>query len=128
MNLIPRRYFLDDIFDDMEIKTTSNMKCDIYEKDGNYFIEMDVPGFKKEDIDVDIDKGYLTISAKHEENIDEENKNYIRKERTYGSFSRQFYIGNVAEEQVKAEFNNGTLKVVVPKEEEKETKRRIEID
>lgn len=128
MNLIPRRYFLDDIFDDMEIKTTSNMKCDIYEKDGNYFIEMDVPGFKKEDIDVDIDKGYLTISAKHEENIDEENKNYIRKERTYGSFSRQFYIGNVAEEQVKAEFNNGTLKVVVPKEEEKETKKRIEID
>jgi len=128
MNLIPRRYFLDDFFDDMEIKTTSNMKCDIYEKDGNYFIEMDVPGFKKEDIDVDIDKGYLTISAKHEENIDEENKNYIRKERTYGSFSRQFYIGNVAEEQVKAEFNNGTLKVVVPKEEEKETKRRIEID
>lgn len=128
MNLIPRRYFLDDIFDDMEIKTTSNMKCDIYEKDGNYFIEMDVPGFKKEDIDVDIDKGYLTISAKHEENIDEENKNYIRKERTYGSFSRQFYIGNVVEEQVKAEFNNGTLKIVVPKEEEKETKRRIEID
>ena len=128
MNLIPRRYFLDDFFDDMEIKTTSNMKCDIYEKDGNYFIEMDVPGFKKEDIDVDIDKGYLTISAKHEENIDEENKNYIRKERTYGSFSRQFYIGNVAEEQVKAEFNNGTLKIVVPKEEEKETKRRIEID
>ena len=128
MNLIPRRYFLDDIFDDFEAKTTSNMKCDIYEKDGNYFIEMDVPGFKKEDIDVDIDKGYLTISAKHEENIDEENKNYIRKERTYGSFSRQFYIGNVAEEQVKAEFNNGTLKVVVPKEEEKETKRRIEID
>lgn len=128
MNLIPRRYFLDDIFDDFEVKTTSNMKCDIYEKDGNYFIEMDVPGFKKEDIDVDIDKGYLTISAKHEENIDEENKNYIRKERTYGSFSRQFYIGNVAEEQVKAEFNNGTLKVVVPKEEEKETKRRIEID
>ena len=128
MNLIPRRYFLDDFFDDMEIKTTSNMKCDIYEKDGNYFIEMDVPGFKKEDIDVDIDKGYLTISAKHEENIDEENKNYIRKERTYGSFSRQFYIGNVVEEQVKAEFNNGTLKIVVPKEEEKETKRRIEID
>lgn len=128
MNLIPRRYFLDDIFDDFEVKTTSNMKCDIYEKDGNYFIEIDVPGFKKEDIDVDIDKGYLTISAKHEENIDEENKNYIRKERTYGSFSRQFYIGNVAEEQVKAEFNNGTLKVVVPKEEEKETKKRIEID
>jgi len=128
MNLIPRRYFLDDIFDDFEVKTASNMKCDIYEKDGNYFIEMDVPGFKKEDIDVDIDKGYLTISAKHEENIDEENKNYIRKERTYGSFSRQFYIGNVAEEQVKAEFNNGTLKIVVPKEEEKETKRRIEID
>lgn len=128
MNLIPRRYFLDDFFDDMEVKTTSNMKCDIYEKEGNYFIEMDVPGFKKEDIDVDIDKGYLTISAKHEESFDDEGKNYIRKERTYGSFSRQFYVGNVDEETVKAEFNNGTLKVVVPKEEEKETKRRIEID
>lgn len=128
MNLIPRRYFLDDFFDDFDVKTTTNMKCDIYEKDGNYFIEMDIPGFKKEDIDVSCDKGYLTINAKHEESSDDEGKNYIRKERSYGSFSRQFYIGDVSQEQIKAEFSNGILKVVVPKQEEVNTKKKIEID
>lgn len=126
MNLIPRRYFLDDFFDDMDVKTT-NMKCDIYENKGNYFIEMDIPGFNKEDISIDCDKGYLTISANHEEQTEDEEKNYIRRERTYGSFSRQFYIGNVQEEQIKAELNNGTLKIVVPKEEI-DTKKRIEIN
>ncbi len=128
MDLIPRRYFLDDFFDDFDVKTTANMKCDIYEKDGNYFIEMDIPGFNKEDIDVSCDKGYLTVTAKHEESSDDEGKNYIRKERSYGSVSRQFYIGDVSEEQIKAEFSNGILKVVVPKQEEINTKKKIEID
>lgn len=128
MNLIPRKYFLDDLFDDFDIKNTTNMKCDIYEKEGNYYIEMDIPGFKKEDITIDCDKGYLTISATHEENDEDEGKNYIKRERSYGSYQRQFYIGNVSEDLIKAEFNNGILKIVVPKEEEVSTKKKIEID
>lgn len=130
MNLVPRKFFLDDLFDDFEpeIKSISPMKCDIYEKENSYCIEMDMPGFDKKDIDLDIDNGYLTITATKENNIDEENKKYIRKERTYGKYQRQFYMGEVNEDEIKAEFENGILKVVVPKKEEINTKKKIEID
>lgn len=128
MNLVPRKFFLDDFFDDLPEVKNVNMKCDIYEKDDKYFLEMDIPGIKKENINIDCENGYLTISATHEETSDDEGKNYIRKERYYGSFERQFYIGEVDEDSIKAEFNNGILKVVVPKKEEINTKKKIEID
>ncbi len=128
MNLVPRKFFLDDFFDDFEPKTYSNMKCDIYEKENNYFIEMDIPGFDKKDINIDFDNGYLTITASKENTVDEEEKNYIRKERSYGKYQRQFYMGDIDEEQITAEFNNGILKVVAPKKEEISTKKKIEIE
>lgn len=129
MNLVPRRFFLDDFFDDFdkELKI-NNMKCDIYEEDDNYVIEMDIPGIDKQNIDIDVDKGYLTISVKKEESNDSETKNYIRRERSFGSYQRQFYIGDVQEELIKAEFNNGILKINVPKKEEINTKKKIEIE
>lgn len=129
MNLVPKRIFLDDFFNDFlpNVKET-NMKCDIYEKDNKYYIEMDLPGFDKKDINIDVDNEYLTITAAKEQNNNEENKNYIRKERTYSKTSRSFYIGNVNNDEVKAEFKNGILKVIVPKKEEKITKRNIEIE
>lgn len=128
MNLMPRKFFLDDFFDDLEPARTNSMKCDIYEKDDKYFLEMDVPGFDKKDINISLDKGYLTVEASHEENDDESDKNYIRKERSSVKTSRQFYLGEVDEANIKAEFNNGILKVVVPKKEEIETKKKIEIE
>lgn len=128
MNLVPRKFFLDDFFDDLEPRTYGNMKCDIYEKENNYVIEMDIPGFDKKDIDIDFDNGYLTISASKENSVDEEDKNYIRKERSYGKYQRQFYMGDIEEEQIKAEFNNGILKVIAPKKEEIITKKKIEIE
>ena len=95
MNLVPRKFFLDDFFDDFEpTYRNMNMKCDIYEKDGKYFLEMDVPGCNKEDINIDCENGYLTVSIEHEEKEDEEDKNYIRKERVYGKSERKFYIGS----------------------------------
>ena len=97
-------------------------------KEGNYYIEMDLPGFNKKDITIDVDNEYLTITASKEEHEDEENKNYIRKERSYSKTSRSFYIGGATEENVKAEFKDGILKVVVPKIEEKKTKKTIEIE
>ncbi len=127
MNLIPsRKFFLDDFFDDLE-PVRNNMKCDIYEKDDKYFIEMDIPGFDKKDININLDNGYLIVSASHEESIDDEGKNYIRKERSSYKNSREFYLGDVDEQNIEAEFNNGILKIVVPKKEEIDTKKKIEI-
>ena len=127
MNIIPRNYFLNDMFDDFE-KTTNNMKCDIYEKDGDYHIEMDIPGFDKNEITIDCENGYLTITANKEKVEKDETKKYIRRERNFGSYKRQFYLGDINEDEIKAEFNNGILKVFVPKKEIIDTKKKIEID
>ena len=129
MNLIPRKYYLDDIFDNfLSVPEESNMKCDIYEKDGVYHIEMDIPGFNKKDIKVECDKGYLTITAQKEEKEEEhKDKNYIRRERRYGTYKREFYLGELDSEKINAEFKDGVLTVTVPKKEEVETKTVIEI-
>ena len=128
MSLVPRSFFLDDFFDDFGKVKVQDMKCDIYEENNSYVVEMDVPGFNKDEIDIDVEKGYLTISASHNEEKDEENKNYIRKERVYGSTKRQFYVGDVDEDSIKASFDRGVLKVVVPKKEEISNKKKIEIE
>ena len=128
MNLIPRNFFLDDFFDDFGKVKTNNFKCDIYEEGNNYVVEMDTPGYNKDEIDIHVEKGYLTISASHNEEKAEESKNYIRKERIYGSTSRQFYVGDVDEDSIKASFTDGVLKVIVPKKEEISTKKKIEIE
>ena len=104
-----------------------DMKCDIYEKKGNVHIELEVPGFNKNDIKIDVEDGILTVAAhKHEEKEDKE-KNYYRKERIYGSYKRQFTVGNIKENEINAKFNNGVLEISFPKEEKKETKKFIEI-
>ena len=127
MNLIPRSFFLDDFFDN-DFRKVNDLKCDIYEEGDNYIVEMDTPGYNKEEINIDVEKGYLTITAEKNFETNDEGKNYIRKERRYGSTSRQFYVGDIDESSIKASFNDGVLKVVVPKKEEIETKRKIEID
>lgn len=127
--MLPSRIFFDNFLDDFEDnKFKKMMKCDIYEKDGNYCIEMDLPGYDKKDIDINFDNKYLTITASKEEEEKDEEKNYIRRERSYGSYKRQFFLGDINEEEIKAEFNNGILKVVVPKKEVVDTKKKIEID
>ncbi len=129
MNLIPKKYYLDDIFDNfLSVPEESNMKCDIYEKDGVYHIEMDIPGFDKKDIKVECDKGYLTITAQKEEKEEEhKDKNYIRRERRYGTYKREFYLGELDNTKINAEFKDGVLTVTVPKKEEIETKTVIEV-
>lgn len=130
MNLIPRKYYLDDFFDNfLTVPEESNMKCDIYEKEGNYYIEMDIPGFDKKDIKVECNKGYLTITAEKEQKEEEENeeKKYIRRERVYGKYKREFYLGDVQMENIDAEFKDGILKIMVPRKEEVSSKTSIEI-
>ena len=108
-----RKYYLDSIFDDFMggNENLDVMKCDIYEKDGAYHIEADIPGFKKEEVSVECEDGYITISAeKNSETEDsDEDKRYIKRERFYGKTTRKFYVGDVDNEKIKAEFKDGIL-------------------
>ena len=130
MSLLPEKFYLDDFFDDfvpMPKMPKNEMKCDIYEKGGRVHIELDVPGFNKEDVKVDLDDGILTIAATKHEDKEEKEKNYYRKERLFGSFKRQFNVGNVKENEIDAKFYNGVLKISFPKEEQKQSKKFIDI-
>ena len=128
MSLLPGRLYLDDFFDDfVPDNKMMNMNCDIYEKEGKYNVVIDIPGFDKKDINIDVENGYLTVKASRREENNEKDKHYIKRERVYGSFKRQFYIGDVNHEDIKAEFKDGTLTIIVPKAEENNSKKTIEI-
>ncbi len=130
MNLIPRGFYLDDIFDDFAVSKHNEMKCDIYEKDNKYHIEMDIPGFDKNDINIECNNGYVTITAekKTENNEEDEDKKFIRRERSYGKVQRSFNFGDIDEENIKAEFKDGTLKLCIPKITADKNKKVIQID
>lgn len=95
------------------------MSTDIKQKDDGYELEMDLPGFKKEDIQISLEDGYLTISAaKGLDENSEEKPHYIRRERYVGTCSRSFYVGQtITQDQIRAEFHHGILKLFVPKED-----------
>lgn len=126
MLLANRHYNLfDDMFNDpffsrpFENASSQIMKTDIHEKDGNYLIEMELPGYAKEDIKADLKDGYLTISAVKNETKEEKDAkgNCIRKERYTGSCNRSFYVGEqVTQDDIKAAFTDGILKLQVPKD------------
>ena len=104
-------------------KHASNMmKTDVHEHDNAYEMDIDLPGFKKEEIDLSLDNGYLIVSAA--KGIDKESKDnkgkLIRQERYSGSMQRSFYIGdNVTEDEIKARFENGVLRLNIPKKDAK---------
>ncbi len=139
MNMLPRIYrksLFDDFFD-APFNTGSAsglMKTDVKATDAGYELEIDVPGIDKENISVQLENGYVTVTAKTEKKNDEgkENGHYIRRERFYGTYSRSFYVGeDVNEEDVKAKYENGTLKLFVPDKEKQpkdETKKIISIE
>ena len=127
--MLPRKMFLDDMFDTFLESDNAKMKCDIYEANNAYNLEMDVPGFEKSDINIEYNKGTLTITAeKRDEKEEKDDKKYIRRERFYGKLSRSFYLGDIEEENIKAEFKDGTLKVIAPKKDENISKKVINID
>ena len=109
------------------------MKTDVKETDNAYELDIDLPGFKKDEVTAKLENGYLTISATKGMNKDEENKEgkYIRRERYAGAMSRSFYIGeNVQQEDIHAKFEDGILKLTVPKENPKKVgeKKYISIE
>ena len=120
-------------YDDKALKDTEKklygrkanhvMKTDIRELSNGYELMVDLPGFTKDEIKASLENGYLTISAEKGLDKDEQEKEtgrYIRKERYAGACSRSFYVGEeVKQEEIKAKFEDGTLKLFVPKQEEK---------
>lgn len=126
--MVPRKFYLDSIFDDLAKRESNIMKCDIYEKDNIYYIEAEIPGYQKPEIKIECDNGYLTIKAEKSEETTNEEINYIKRERFYGSVQREFYVGKVDSDNIKAEFTNGMLKIIVPKENKEKNKKIIEID
>lgn len=123
--------FMDDFFEDFArpwkpavrtMPTTGVMKTDIKEKEDHFELQIDLPGYKKEDVKAELKDGYMTISAETKKENDEKNEDgrYLRRERYYGSCSRSFYVGeDVTENDIKAKFENGILSVTVPKVEAK---------
>ena len=141
--------FSDDLFDEMMDdvedeffgehnplygkKAKNMMKTDVKETDKGYEVDVDLPGFKKDELHLELDNGYLIISAEKSLDKDEENKKgkYIRKERYVGSLRRSFYVGDdITEEDIKAKYENGILKLSVPKKDQKsrENKNCIAIE
>lgn len=109
------------------------MKTDIREHETGYELDVDLPGFKKDEISVDLENGYLTISAAKGLDKDEEDKKgkYIRKERYAGAMQRSFYVGDaITHEDIKAKFENGILSLTIPKKDAKavEAKKSIAIE
>ena len=125
--MIPRRNgngldFWDEVLPDSFFteKETKIMKTDLKEKDGKYLLEIDVPGYDKEDIKIELHDGYLTVSAEKNEEKEDKHAKYLKRERFTGMCSRSYYVGeNVTENEIKAKFKNGTLTIEIPKKEEK---------
>ena len=140
MMMLPRKRSDFNLWDQMfsdpfftEERENKFMKTDIKEKKDKYIIDMDLPGYEKENIKIEINNGYLIVNAKtsHHEDEKEEGK-YVRKERFVGECTRSIYVGKeVTEDDIKASFKNGTLKIEVPKKEESKNipeKKYIPID
>ena len=116
MRLFPGLF--NDTFDDM-MHDHSMMKTDIREKDGNFILDMELPGFKKEDIHLNIEGERLTNSAEHtqENNTKDDKNHFIRRERRYGSMSRSFDLSSIDAEHIQAKFTDGVLELELPKKQ-----------
>lgn len=98
----------------------NKMKTDIKERENEYVMDIEIPGFDKNDISLSLENGYLTVSVnRKEEDKEGKKENYLRRERSY-SMSRSYYVGNVKETDIKAKYENGLLQVFIPKEVEKQ--------
>ena len=139
MMMIPRRRNDFDLFEDMfrdpffTESESRTMKTDIREKGDKYLIDIDLPGYDKENIKIYVEDGYLTVQATIDSNDEEKEKGkFVRRERYMGTCSRSFYVGeDVKSEDIKATFKKGILRLEVPKKEDKKElpeKKYIEIE
>lgn len=121
---------LDDFFSDTlpsRNLLSDSFKIDVKENENQYCIEAELPGIKKEEINLDLNEGRLSISVERKENIEEKKDNYIHRERRYGSMSRSVYLADVKPESVKAHYKDGILEITVQKEKRSDKNTKIEI-
>jgi HSP20 family protein len=125
----PFNNLVSDFFDDAFKMIDTNFKTDIKEKDDEYVIEAELPGLDRDDINLQIsDDKQLIISATNEHEYEEEGEKYIKRERKSGKYQRSFYIENIEEDEIEANYENGILEVVLPKKEKtKPSSRTIDI-
>ena len=110
------------------LQRTPAMRTDIRETENAYILEADLPGFTREDVHAEIKDGYLTIRAEHKSENEDNSESYLRRERSYGSFSRTFDLDGIDADAVTASFKNGVLTLELPKlRKQEEEARRVEI-
>jgi len=123
---------LDDFFaDSWPIRRSlagDTFKIDVRENEKEYIVEAELPGVKKDEINVAINEGRLTISVKREEKLEDEGKNYIHKERHYASMTRNIFLADASDEGIKAKLEEGVLNITVPKKEKPDNSVKIEIE
>ncbi|MEA3423849.1 MAG: Hsp20/alpha crystallin family protein [Bacillota bacterium] len=123
---------LDDFFSDTLLPRKSlingTFKLDVKESDDNYQIEAELPGIKKEEINVKMNNERLTINIDKEEEIDESEKNYIHKERHVCSMNRTIYLADAMDDEIKAKLDDGVLTIIVPKHKKSKNAYTIEIE
>lgn len=128
---IDKLFFSDPFFSDAKTAVAA-FGTDVTDEGDSYKLTADLPGFKKEDIDITVEDGVLTISAERNEETEDTDKKgrYLRRERTYGSYKRSFGLGEVDEDNISAKYADGVLTLELPKKQvpEIESKKSITID
>lgn len=123
---------LDDFFTSPLSKNRNLMndsfKMDIKDKEDKYVVEADLPGVNKEEVDISLNEGRLTISIEREEKQEQEEKEYIHRERRYSSMTRSVYLGDIQEEGISAKLEEGVLCIEIPKGKEEEKTKKIPIE
>jgi HSP20 family protein len=123
---------LDDFFNDnwpsSGIMSRGSFRIDIQEDDRQYIVEAELPRVNKEEINLELNDGRLTISVVREEKKEEEKKNYVHRESHYSSMSRSVYLANAAEEGITAKMDNGILRIIVPKQDSSTMIKKIDIE
>jgi len=107
---------------------SSTFRVDVQQKDNEYLVEAELPGVSRDEIDLRLDEGNLQIAVKREENVNDEGKDYIHRERRFSSMSRSIYLGDAAADGIKAKLENGVLKITVPRQKKLDQSKRIEIE
>ncbi|HOB35417.1 MAG: Hsp20/alpha crystallin family protein [Firmicutes bacterium] len=113
----PRSFLRDFFSDDFFFPGLSSIKADIYEKDGKLIIEAELPGFDKDEVKVHVSDNQLTISAERRQAKEEKSENYIRRERSFNHACRTFIIEDLDPDKIEAKFENGVLRLTMPKPE-----------
>lgn len=110
--------FMHGLFEDslMPLGKMADFRVDLRETENEYIVEADLPGVKKEDINLQYKSPYLTISAQRNETQQLKGEKYVRRERRYGQFQRSIYIDNVMDDKIDAKFNDAVLTVTLPKQ------------